>query len=119
MKVLFSTLYDKEKIGATKKLRPWLDKADEAFNAIKKKFKKGCTGARCFSGDTLVYTSKGYQPIKEIQEGDDVFSRNPETGEVGFKEVEEIFQMGQSYLKERKKQLERKLLIKDLFQMYQ
>lgn len=91
MKKLFGVLRGKAKTGATKKIRSLFDKVDEVFDAIKNRQKKVCTGARCFSGDTLVCTRKGYQPIKEIQKGDEVFSRNPETGEVGFKEVEGVF----------------------------
>ncbi len=41
--------------------------------------------------DTLVYTRDGYKPIKGIQKGDEVYSRNAETGETEFKEVEEVF----------------------------
>ncbi len=37
------------------------------------------------------YTRDGYKPIKEIQKGDKVYSRNEKTGEIGLKKVEEVF----------------------------
>ena len=55
------------------------------------RLKGECVNGRCFTGDTLVYTRHGYKTIKEIQKGDEVYSRNAETGETGFKEVEEVF----------------------------
>lgn len=46
---------------------------------------------KCFTGDTPVFTSCGYRLIKEIQKGDDIYSRNAKTGETGVQEVEEVF----------------------------
>ncbi len=37
------------------------------------------------------YTRDGYKPIKEIQKGDKVYSRNEKTGEICLKKVEEVF----------------------------
>ncbi len=45
----------------------------------------------CFTEDTLVSTSEGYKPIKEIKIGDKVYSENPETGEKGLKTVKNVF----------------------------
>ncbi len=55
------------------------------------RLKGECVNGRCFTGDALIYTRHGHKPIKEIQKGDEVYSRNAETGEIGFKEVEEVF----------------------------
>ena len=90
MKSLFGAFKDKAKTRASK-VRGWLKNPKEAFNNIKKRFKGECVNGRCFTGNTLVYTRHGYKTIKEIQKGDEVYSRNAETGETGFKEVEEIF----------------------------
>lgn len=62
-----------------------------AFDIIKNETKEICTNGKCFTGDTLIYTSHGYKAIKEIKKGDEVYSRNIETGETGVKEVEEVF----------------------------
>ncbi len=90
MKSLFGALKGKAKTGASK-VKGWLKNRKEAFNNIKKRLKGECVNGRCFTGDTLVYTRHGYKTIKEIQKGDEVYSRNTETGETGFKEVEEVF----------------------------
>ncbi len=45
----------------------------------------------CFTGDTLICTDKGYQAIKEIRKGDDIYSRNEKTKETGLKKVTKIF----------------------------
>ena len=90
MKSLFGALKGKAKTGASK-VKGWLKKPKEAFNNIKKRLKGECVNGRCFTGDTLVYTRHGYKPIKGIQKGDEVYSRNAETGETGFREVEEVF----------------------------
>ncbi len=90
MKSLFGALKGKAKTGASK-VKGWLKNPKEAFNNIKKRLKGECVNGRCFTGDTLVYTRHGYKPIKGIQKGDEVYSRNAETGETGFREVEEVF----------------------------
>ena len=90
MKSLFGALKGKAKTGASK-VKGWLKNRKEAFNNIKKRLKGECVNGRCFTGDTLVYTRHGYKPIKGIQKGDEVYSRNAETGETGFREVEEVF----------------------------
>ncbi len=90
MKSLFGALKGKAKIRASK-VRGWLKNPKKAFNNIKKRFKGECVNGRCFTGDTLVYTRHGYKTIKEIQKGDEVYSRNAVTGETGFREVEEVF----------------------------
>ena len=90
MKSLFGALKGKAKTGASK-VKGWLKNRKEALKNIKKRLKGECVNGRCFTGDTLVYTRHGYKTIKEIQKGDEVYSRNAETGETGFKEVEEIF----------------------------
>jgi RHS repeat-associated protein len=45
----------------------------------------------CFTEETLVYTKKGYRPIKDIKVADEVYSENAETGEQGFKRVKRVF----------------------------
>ncbi len=90
MKSLFGAFKDKAKTRASK-VRGWLKNPKEAFNNIKKRFKGECVNGRCFTGNTLVYTRHGYKTIKEIQKGDEVYSRNAVTGETGFREVEEVF----------------------------
>lgn len=82
--------HGKAKTGALKpKIKT--NNIDESIDVIKNEIKEVCTNGRCFTGDTLVYTSKGYCYIKEIKKGDKVYSRNFKTGETGLKEVEEVF----------------------------
>ena len=59
---------------------------------LKKPSKKKRTKNKCFTGDTPVFTGHGYRLIKEIQKGDDIYSRNTKTGETGVQEVEELSQ---------------------------
>ena len=87
----------KAKTGASRlkkgkiKKKGKLEPPDEAIDAIKKGQKKRCLTDKCFTGDTLVYTSQGYKPIKEIHKGDEVYSRDEKTGETSLKEVVEVF----------------------------
>ncbi|MCI9080098.1 MAG: hypothetical protein HFH68_14515 [Lachnospiraceae bacterium] len=97
IKKALSGLRGKAKTGASRPKKAKVKKKgklypqEDAINAIKKDQKKGCVNGKCFTGDTLVYTNQGYKFIKEIQKGDEVYSRNEETGETGLKEVEEVF----------------------------
>ena len=47
--------------------------------------------SRCFVEGTIVKTEDGDRNIEDIQEGDRVWSCNPDTGEVGLKEVKQVF----------------------------
>lgn len=60
------------------------DKMDEKSNETKLNFSLLATPAEglCLAGDTLVQTPYGNVPIKDIKEGDQVFSYNLETKEV-------------------------------------
>ena len=51
------------------------------INKQKRKNKSRYLKQRCFTGDMLVVTKDGYQPIQEIRTGDDIYSRNEDTGE--------------------------------------
>lgn len=44
----------------------------------------------CFVAGTLVMTESGLRPIEDIEVGDQVLSRNEETGETAFKPVTEL-----------------------------
>ena len=56
-----------------------------------------CSGGKCtvpgncFIAGTLVATALGLVPIEQVHPGDRVLSRNDETGEVAYREVEEAF----------------------------
>ncbi|MEZ3422378.1 MAG: hypothetical protein K1W39_01540 [Lachnospiraceae bacterium] len=91
MKSMFSALRGKAKTGASKAKNKGMKNRKEAFDNVELEHKEKCVNGRCFTGDTLVCTRDGYKPIKEIQKGDEVYSRNAETGETGLKEVEEVF----------------------------
>ena len=90
MKSMLKALRGKAKTGAKKAGQ----KLKDLWGNIKKVFKKKCTGDKCFTGDTPVFTSRGYRLIKEMQKGDDIYSRNAQTGETGIQEVEEVFCTG-------------------------
>ena len=91
MKSMFSALRGKAKTGASKAKNKGMKNRKEAFDNVELEHKEKCVNGRCFTGDTLVCTRDGYKTIKKIQKGDEVYSRNAETGETGFKEVEEVF----------------------------
>ena len=90
IKKVLTGMRGRAKTGASR-LNRGMKNTDEAFDVVKNEIKEICTNGRCFTGDTLVYTVYGYKPIKEIHKGDEVYSRNEETGEIGLKEVEEVF----------------------------
>ncbi|CAH1223239.1 hypothetical protein PAECIP111893_04938 [Paenibacillus plantiphilus] len=54
-----------------------------------KKHKIDCN---CFTAGTKVQTDQGEKPIEEIEVGDKVLSKDDETGEIAYKEVEWLFQ---------------------------
>lgn len=62
-----------------------------AMKAKGKKNKQEKLKGKCFTGDMLVLTSRGLRPIKEIRKGDDICSRNAQTGETGFRKAAGIF----------------------------
>ena len=45
----------------------------------------------CFTEETLIFTSEGYKQIKDIEVGEEVYSRNPDAGEQGLKRVLNVF----------------------------
>ena len=47
-------------------------------------------GMACFTGETLIYTDKGYKAIQNIELGDKVYSFNLEQLEYEFKEVDKL-----------------------------
>ncbi len=57
---------------------------------IKNAYDKNRNRLKCFVGDTLVLTKEGYYPIKEVHTGVLVYSRNVQTGEDGWQEVEHM-----------------------------
>ncbi len=90
MKAFSSTMKGKVKTGAKKA---------KGGSSSKKKIKRekttqkaACVNGKCFTGDTLVLTKFGLCPIKQIQKGDDIYSRNEHTGETGYRKVEDVFQ---------------------------
>lgn len=90
MKSLFAAMKGRAKTGAKKILKK-LNRKQKARKQ-KKEAKKECTDGKCFTGDTLVYTKQGLCPIKEIRKGDDIYSRNMQTGEIAVQKVAEVFQ---------------------------
>lgn len=60
-----------------------------AYSKASKWLSKGCN---CFVAGTEVLTDEGEKPIEEIEVGDKVLSKDDETGEIAYKEVEWLFQ---------------------------
>ena len=50
-------------------------------------------GTCCFVAGTLVETEFGLRPIEEIELGDKVLARNPETGETALKSVTDLIRL--------------------------
>ncbi|WP_310499135.1 polymorphic toxin-type HINT domain-containing protein [Paenibacillus qinlingensis] len=46
----------------------------------------------CFTAGTKVLTQDGEKPIEQVQLGDMVLAKNPDTGEMAYKEVDGLFQ---------------------------
>lgn len=46
----------------------------------------------CFTGDTLIHTSNGLKPIKDIQIGDEVYSYEEDKGQTVLKTVTHLFE---------------------------
>lgn len=46
---------------------------------------------KCFTADTLICTGQGYRPITEIRKGDDIYSRDAQTGRTELRKVEGVF----------------------------
>lgn len=90
MKKMLGALRGKAKTGAKKAGQ----KLKHLWGKFKNLFKRKCSGDKCFTGDTPVFTSHGYRPIREMQKGDDIYSRDEKTGETGIQEVEEVFCTG-------------------------
>lgn len=61
--------------------------SSSAKSSIKTILKQNC----CFVAGTLVSTPEGKKTIENIKKGDKVYSQNPETGEIGIKEVTNAF----------------------------
>lgn len=83
---LMKNIAGKAKTGA-KKIS---DKISKLTNFRKKKqANKGeCKGeGSCFTADMIVCVENGYRFIKEIQNGDDIYTKNAETGETGVRKV--------------------------------
>lgn len=58
------------------------------FKKPKQQNKEICKGAgSCFTGDMLVCKENGFCPIKDIQKGDDIYSRDELTGNKGLQKV--------------------------------
>lgn len=81
----------KVKVGAKKTV----DRVSKATDFTKQKNnnKQKCKKAgSCFTGDMLVCIENGYCFIKDIQNGDDIYTRNAKTGETGFQKVYNVVQ---------------------------
>lgn len=71
-------------IWATVGLLPVVgDVAGKVGKGLGRALRRTCS----FHGDKLVETAEGLVPISEIETGDLVWSRNPETGQMGWKRV--------------------------------
>ena len=90
MKAFSCPIKGKVKTGAKK--ANGVSSRGKRIKQAKREQKAACTNGKCFTGDTLVLTKSGYCPIKQVQKGDDLYSRDEHTGETGFQKVEEVFQ---------------------------
>uniref|UniRef100_UPI001FE48C33 polymorphic toxin-type HINT domain-containing protein n=1 Tax=Paenibacillus koleovorans TaxID=121608 RepID=UPI001FE48C33 len=66
----------------------------QSVDGVAKEFKLtsgGIVECNCFTAGTKVLTIEGEKPIEEINVGDEVLSKNEETGEVAHKEVTATF----------------------------
>ena len=90
MKAFSCPIKGKVKTGAKK--ANGASSRGKRIKQAKREQKAACTNGKCFTGDTLVLTKSGFCPIKQIQKGDDLYSRDEYTKKIGFQKVEEVFQ---------------------------
>ncbi len=61
-------------------------------NAVKRQIEnREKVQIQCFTENTLVLTRSGYQLIKKICKGDDIYTRNEQTGETALRKAKEVF----------------------------
>ncbi|MCA0753723.1 Hint domain-containing protein [Paenibacillus sp. N4] len=63
-----------------------------AKKLLKMKRKSRIRGCNCFTAGTKVLTDEGEKNIEDIEVGDKVLSKDDDTGEIAYKEVEWLFQ---------------------------
>ena len=68
---------------------------DKKDQAAAKSLARKVSGRCCFVAGTLVETERGLRPIEDIDIGDRVLSRNPETGETAYKDVTDLIRLNQ------------------------
>ncbi|MCP5205943.1 MAG: hypothetical protein H7A01_01950 [Hahellaceae bacterium] len=74
------------KIGVvSRSAKEALENSFEKF--LIKREAKLATGTCSFHGDTLVKTNMGFSPIRDLRAGDQVWSRDEASGQVGYKSV--------------------------------
>lgn len=83
---LIKNIAGKAKTGA-KKIADKISKATDFMKQKLRNKKRNKKAGSCFTGDTLVCLKNGYCFIKDIQNGDDIYTRNTETGEAGIRKV--------------------------------
>ncbi|MGL5694612.1 MAG: polymorphic toxin-type HINT domain-containing protein, partial [Peptostreptococcaceae bacterium] len=77
----------KSKVATKKSVKKASKKSSKAYSKARPKVaKKGC-----FTAGTLISTQDGLIPIEDIEIGDLVWAKDPETGEVAIKEVVQTF----------------------------
>ncbi len=74
--------------GAGKVLSKVDEVADLASSVGKRSRRKNCPG--CFVAGTLVLTDEGFAEIETLEIGDEVLSKDTETGEVSYKPIEAL-----------------------------
>ncbi len=87
----------KVKVGASgvnvrKKWKDWIIEIIEMTkNRTIERQIKNRSQSNCFTENTLVLTRSGYQLIKKICKGDDIYTRNEQTGETALRKAKEVF----------------------------
>lgn len=89
MSSFMGMLMGKAKTGAKKILKKVSRKSKG--RRAKRESKKVCSNGSCLTGDMLIESDKGLCPIKEIREGDDIYSRDMQTGESVLRKVLGVF----------------------------
>lgn len=77
------------KLSIVKKLTGKIRYMSKARTA--KNIKRAIAGGICFTGDTIVKVENGDKQIKDIKVGDQVYSKDPKTGEKGLKKVKTVY----------------------------
>jgi len=89
---LSEKIHQTSEIAHQQKMKQVLDAVSGKNGQTAKSTGNGALDCDCFTAGTRVITAEGEKPIEEIAVGDQVLAKDDVTGEMGYKEVEWLYQ---------------------------